>query len=188
MRRPVGGVRPSFGVESHNALTTMPHCGAERRGTDERASGSRALTSRLRCRRHRQHCGGGRPHLHTGEWAMQSCGVGGVRPSFGVESRRPHDHMPHVPSVAVLTSEHRDHVLSPHGCDGVSQRRRAMLRVCRAMSRACRAVSRACRVHVGPCRERLAPCRGRVAPRCERVASVSRRVAPCHGVSFTPRR
>ena len=66
-----GGVRASSGVESRR-----PHdhaTGAEPRGTPKRASGSRALTSRLRCRRHRQHCGGHRPHLHTGEWAMESC-------------------------------------------------------------------------------------------------------------------
>eukprot|EP00966_Prymnesium_polylepis_P073356 1702990-Prymnesium_polylepis.1 len=54
-------------------LTTTP-TGAEPRGTRKRASRSRALTSRLRCRRHLQHCGRRRPHLHTGAWAMESCG------------------------------------------------------------------------------------------------------------------
>ena len=49
--------------------------GAEPRGTPKRASGFRALTSRLRCRLHLQHYGGRRPQLHTGERAMESRGA-----------------------------------------------------------------------------------------------------------------
>eukprot|EP00966_Prymnesium_polylepis_P200403 4644082-Prymnesium_polylepis.1 len=50
-----------------------------------------------------QHCGGRRPHLHTGEWVMKLCG--GRRESFircGVKTENAPTTTPPVPSLAVL--------------------------------------------------------------------------------------
>eukprot|EP00966_Prymnesium_polylepis_P102321 2370351-Prymnesium_polylepis.1 len=58
----------------------------------------------MRRHRHRQHFGGSRPHLHTAEWAMESCGA--RRESFfrcGVTT--PLTTTPPAPSIAVHYSQ-----------------------------------------------------------------------------------